>query len=705
MDRDRALPALVLVVLLMLTALAAGYVWDNARGADRARFDNAVQSTGDDILRRIEDYGHVLDATRALVAADPAITRERLASYIRGLDVQRRFPGILGVGLTIRVPREEIPRLVDEMRRGGFPEFRIWPETPRDEYHAIVLIEPLDRRNRTAIGYDMFTSPVRREAMMRARDTGRVAASGHVTLVQEIETHKQPGFLLYHPIYTTGRAPATVGERRDTLIGFVYAPFRTYDLFSGIFGTQSRPEVSFAIFEGNQLLYRTGDDVANPRYTTMTALDVGGRRWTIHWSSRRSGGGNAVRLAIATMISGAAISVLLFLLLRTQFRARATAEATAERLRVSEAELQRANRAKDDFLATLSHELRTPMTSILGWSQLLAEGLVDETSAREAMEAIRKSAKVQAQLIDDLLDVSRITAGKLKVERRPTELLPVITAAADTVRTAAEAKGVELTIDAPPGICVAGDAHRLQQVVWNLLTNAVKFTPRGGRVSVRLRQRDSLAQIEVSDSGAGIDPEFMPHLFERFRQADSSMTRSHMGLGLGLAIVHHIVELHGGTIEAASTLGHGSTFRVHLPLLEEWEKRTASQPRDHTTSIAHQTVLIVDDDEEVRNYVRAVFRDAREVRTASSAHDAMEQLAQWTPDVIVTDIGMPRMDGYDLLAWIREQPQLDDVPVVALTAFAMPEDRQRAAEAGFHAFVAKPVEPERLKRAVASAGR
>ncbi|HEY0144061.1 MAG TPA: CHASE domain-containing protein [Thermoanaerobaculia bacterium] len=705
MSRDRALPAFVLIVFLLLAALATVYVWNNARTADRGRFDNAVQSTGDDILRRIEDYGHVLDATRALVAADPAISRERLITYIRGLDVQRRFPGILGVGLTLRVPREEVPRLRDEMRRSGFPDFRVWPETPRDEYHTVVLLEPLDRRNRAAIGYDMFTDPIRREAMIRARDSGRAAASGKVTLVQEIELHKQPGFLLYLPIYTTGRAPDTVRERREALIGFVYAPFRTHDLFSGIFGTQARPEVSFAIFEGNELLYRTGDDVRQPRYTTLTALNVAGRRWTIHWSSRRSGAGNALILALATTVGGIAIAILLFLLLRTQLRARETAEATAARLRLSEAELQRANNAKDEFLATLSHELRTPMTSILGWSQLLAEGLVDESSANEAIEAIQKSAKVQAQLIDDLLDVSRITAGKLRVEKQPTELLPVITAAADTVRTAAETKGVALTVDAPPGIGVNGDAHRLQQVVWNLLTNAVKFTPRGGSVAVRLLERDGHAHIAVTDTGQGIDPEFMPHLFERFRQADSSMTRSHMGLGLGLAIVRHLVELHGGTIEAESTVGHGSTFHVRLPLLTEGEKRPAEHAPGAPTrdALAGRRLLIVDDDEEVRNYVRAVFRDAGEVRTASSAHEAMELLAEWRPDVIVTDIGMPRLDGYDLLMWIREQPALTTVPVVALTAFAMPEDRQRAVAAGFQGFVAKPVEPERLKRAVATA--
>lgn len=565
---DRALPWFVLFVFVVLSILATRYVWTTTRSADRARFENAVQAANDALAARLDAYVNVLTAARGLVVADPTIRRETLAAYIRGLNIQQRFPGIQGVGVTVRVAPEQIPEIVREMRASGHPDFRIWPADERPEYHAIVMLEPQDRRNRAAMGYDMFTDPVRREAMERARDSGRPAASGRVTLVQEIDKRKQPGFLIYTPIYATGFTPGTVEARRASLVGFIYAPFRAYDLLNGVFGTQERPELGFEIRDGGQLLYGSSNLAQEPRFVAEDEIVVAGRKWSIRWISRREGKGGAFRLAGATFIGGIIIGTLLFLLLRTQLRARAEAERTAERLRESEAALQQANSAKDDFLATLSHELRTPMTAIMGWAQMLDEEQLDPEMQELAVDSIRSSSNAQAQLIDDLLDVSRITAGKLRIHVRPMELSGVVRSAADTIRTAADAKQVTLESDLEPDVRVQGDPHRLQQVVWNLVANAVKFTPQGGRVRVSLHRDARDAVIEVHDNGQGIDPRFMPYLFERFRQADSSATRQHMGLGLGLAIVRHLVELHGGTVSAESRgLGHGATFRIRLPLL------------------------------------------------------------------------------------------------------------------------------------------
>ncbi|HEX2059829.1 MAG TPA: ATP-binding protein, partial [Thermoanaerobaculia bacterium] len=440
---------------------------------------------------------------------------------------------------------------------------------------------------------------------------------------------------------------------------------------------------------------------AAPRFRSTGAIDVAGRRWRIEWVSRRRGLGGALRLASATAVGGLAIAGLLLLLLRTQLAARAQAEATAERLRASEAALQRANTAKDDFLATLSHELRTPMTAIMGWAQMLATDKLDPETERTAIEAIGRSAKVQAQLIDDLLDVSRIAAGKMRIDPKPVELAPIVTAAIDTVRAAAEIKGVRLSAELQPRVCVKGDAHRLQQVAWNLLTNAVKFTPRGGDVFVTLREEQGEAVLEVRDTGQGIDPAFMPHLFERFRQADSSTTRSHMGLGLGLAIVRHLVDLHGGAIAAESRgIGRGATFRVRLPLLLDRSAVSERAPE----SVSHDglrgvRLLVVDDDEQVRNYVAAVFRaSGADVRSADSVTTAMDLIETWEPDVLLSDLAMPEADGFALLDRLRESNL--HIPVIALTAFASPEDRQRALAAGFDAFVPKPVDPAKLRRAV-----
>src|SRR6185436_2025702 len=457
----------------------------------------------------------------------------------------------------------------------------------------------------------------------------------------------------------------------------------------------------------DQLLYRTEHLPEEPRFIGHDRVQVAGRTWDIQWISYRHGGGGVALLTAGTLAAGLLMSVLLFLLIRTQLAARAQAEQTAERLRESEAELQRANRAKDEFLATLSHELRTPMTSIMGWSQMLDDEDVDTETVESGLDAIRKSAKIQAQLIDDLLDVSRITVGKMRIDRKPVELRGPVAAAVDTVRAAADAKGVTLHADLAPGVSVQGDPHRLQQIVWNLLSNAVKFTPAGGGVYVTLREENGEAAIEVRDTGQGVDPAFMPHLFERFRQADSSTTRAHMGLGLGLAIVRHLVELHGGTASAESGgPGRGAKFRVRLPLLRETASAEAPHEPLDASALRGVRVLVVDDDAEVRNYVTAVFQGSgAEVRSAGSAREALKILDEWPADVVLTDLAMPEADGFDLLHWIRtsSQERIRSIPVIALTAFAMPEDRERVLDGGFQAFIAKPVEPSQLRTVVAEA--
>jgi signal transduction histidine kinase len=707
MRRDRALPWIVFSVFLVLTCAATAYVWSMTRAADHARFDNAARATHDAITARLDTYVNVLTATRGLVVADPTLEREALQLYIRGLNIQRRYPGIQGIGLTVRVPAERAADLEREMRASGYPEFRIWPRTPpRPELNAIVLLEPEDARNRVAMGFDMTTQAARRRAMDRARDSGRPAATSRVTLVQEVGSSKQAGFLIYTPLYGTGTTPATLVERRGLLVGFIYAPFRFADLFHGIFGTQERPELGFRIYDGKELLYESPRLASNPRWRQIDTIEIAGRRWGIELLSTREGYGGALRLAIATFSGGMLISVLLLMLMRTQLAARAHAEATAERLRTSEAALQRANTAKDDFLATLSHELRTPMTAILGWTQMLTAEKLDPETQQTALEAIGRSAKVQAQLIDDLLDVSRIAAGKMKIDLKPVELGPVVAAAMETVRPLAEGKGIHITADVEESVCVRGDMHRMQQVAWNLLTNAVKFTPANGSVHATLRAEDGAAVFEVRDDGQGIDPEFMPHLFERFRQADSSTTRAHMGLGLGLAIVSHLVELHGGTITAESPgLGKGATFRVRLPLLEEDDgvrEKQIAEPSHHD-ALQGLRLLVVDDDEEVRNYVTAVFRaSGAEVRCAVSAKEAMQILGEWQPEVILSDLAMPEEDGFALLPRMRAVTQ---APVIALTAFATADDQQRVLDAGFDGFIAKPVDPSRLRRRVAERRR
>jgi PAS domain S-box-containing protein len=374
-----------------------------------------------------------------------------------------------------------------------------------------------------------------------------------------------------------------------------------------------------------------------------------------------------------------------------------------------------ASRAKDDFLATVSHELRTPLSPILTWTRILKTGGLDADKARRALDSIERSARTQAQLVEDLLDISRIISGKLRLDVRPVRLATVIDAAIEVIRPAADAKGVELQVildrDVGP---VSGDAERLQQVVWNLLSNAVKFTPKDGRVTVLLERDNEDLRVTVRDTGTGIRPEFLPHVFERFRQADIGPTRAHGGLGLGLAIVRHMVEAHGGTVEVESEgEGRGTAFSVRLPLLrprapETSDRRDRTRPaNDPFPSLAGVSLLVVDDEPDSNEAVRELLAlCGADVRVAGSAKHAREILRRWKPDVLVSDVAMPGEDGYAFIADLRSHNgDAAQLPALALTAYASRSDKIRLLAAGFQAHVSKPLDPTELIRVVLSLAR
>ncbi len=403
-------------------------------------------------------------------------------------------------------------------------------------------------------------------------------------------------------------------------------------------------------------------------------------------------------------------------------------EEANQRLLASEqearAQAEIANRTKDEFLATVSHELRTPLNAILGWTRMLRTGAVEPKQLARVLETIERNARAQTQLIEDILDVSRIIAGKLRLNIQKTDLHAVTRQAMDAVRPAAEAKGVRLDCDLKPGSGeFAGDPDRLQQIIWNLLANAIKFTPREGRVEVRVERVSSVTHITVTDTGLGISPSFLPHVFDRFRQADSSITRTQGGLGLGLAIVRHLVEVHGGTVQAESEgEGKGSRFTVQMPLRAVVPAPAPpSQGNGHPeapagepsaappTVLSGLDVLVVEDEPDARELVSAVLANyGAQVRSVSSVDEALAQFRDRPPDVLLSDIGLPNADGYALIRRVRELDQASrgKIPAAALTAYASPDDHRRALEAGFDAHVSKPIEPADLALLVASlAGR
>jgi signal transduction histidine kinase/ActR/RegA family two-component response regulator len=374
-------------------------------------------------------------------------------------------------------------------------------------------------------------------------------------------------------------------------------------------------------------------------------------------------------------------------------------------------EAERANRLKDEFLATLSHELRTPLNAILGWTAMVRDGNVQPKHAARALETIYRNAMAQVQIVNDLLDVSRIVRGNLQLEPRLMPLNPLMAASVDSVTPAADAKGVAISVAYPrEPLLVWGDQDRLQQVLWNLLSNAVKFTPPGGRIDVNLDAHEGDARIRIADNGSGIAPEFLPHVFERFRQADGSATRAHGGLGLGLAIVSHLVELHGGRLTAESEgEGRGSTFTVYLPsraceprtelLVEGADPRAATRALD----LDGVHVLIVDDEPDALELLQAMLSvTGARITRARSAREALSLFGEDPPDILLADVAMPGQDGYTLMRSIRALP-LDQgarVKAIAVSAYARREDRQRAINAGFDRHLAKPLQPDDLLEAI-----
>lgn len=1052
------MPYLVLAAGMLFTVVVSVRLAQVAEAEDRARYQTLVQDVHARIESRLESYTALLRAGAGLFSSSDLVKESEFRNFVKMLGIAEHYPGVQGMGFSQRLTSEEKEALIAAKRQEGVEGFRLWPESQRQEYHAIIYLEPQDQRNRAGLGFDMSTEPTRREPMERARDTGQPAASGRVTLFTRVDPQAvQPGFIIYVPVYRKDQRPANANERRAALLGFVFSAFRADDFFRGIITGASHENLEFKIYDGadltpENLLHASSVADASappnyqPRFSAATNMTVGGRPWVIASSSRPAFDLVYTRSWIPYILpAGILLSLLFFAVTRSQTRARNKAERSEAETRESEtklrktlAEQQRAeeairegeeryrelvenandivftldlqgnvtsinkavenltgftqaellkmnmtefltpqstetarlmttrkmageertnyevevetrdgraitleissrlarnngkpvgiqgvarditnrrhaeealrqadqralseyerlldrvaglaqtlgtsrdllaifqglreftllsvpcngffvslydpirvvrtacygwadgqeidvselppmpvtssgpnsravrtnqviitndymtktigrpailvgpdnglrpqsslsapmsvmgrilgtievqtyeksayrpehvtamrmaanltavaienngllesestaranaeesNRLKDEFLATVSHELRTPLTAILGWSRMLEGETLGSDMTGRAIETIKRNAKAQAQIIDDILDVSRIITGNLYLDLHPIELESVLEGSVSVVRPTADVKGIQIDLSLDQEqIAVLGDANRLQQVFWNLLSNAVKFTPAGGKVTVQLRKTDSQVQVEVADTGPGISPEFLPFVFDRFRQADSTSTRQHGGLGLGLAIARHLIEIHGGSIEVRSNgEGTGATFTVKLPLVgsklgpeteDDANLSLEVEPKRSTLTevLAGVRILIVDDDEDTLELLSAALTQrSADVTAVSSAAEAIAAIRRSQPDLLISDIAMPGEDGYQLIQKVIALDLEPPIPSIAITAYAKNEDKESALAAGYDYYLSKPVELREFISTVAEA--
>ena len=843
----------------VLALAAAAFLFTSARARDRSRFARAARNAEDRISGRIDDQAALLRGVAALISSRPETSAAEFESFVGRLQVPQHHPGIQGIGFARRVRRAESGAIEADLQSRGFAGLRIWPDLGREERTAVVWLEPLDRRNRAAIAYDMFTEPVRREAMERARDTGDPALSGKVMLVQEIDVDRQPGFVLYVPVYRGGALPRTIEERREALIGWAYSPFRAGDFFGALFAAEPDPTIDIRIYDGDavdpaRLLHDLHRAVPERRALGATVrMQRAGHGWTLSFvalPALESG----LSPAIAALILGAAVSAVVFLLSRREVLARSRAEDALEdlqrsleerrqfeerlreegrvnsilrrlgialaaeldpdrvaqlvvdegaaltaaesgtmfdghpphrllavagsrghsvalrpgstvvsrifggvrALRIADAgadsplsgeplratlavavvsrngevlaglffahsapehfteqherlllglaaqasialdnarllrDLRDADRRKDEFLAVLGHELRNPLAPVVTAVEVAKRN--PDAAARQ-LAVIERQARHMVRIVDDLLDVSRISRGKIELRKQPLSVAEALTRAVEIVSPLAEARRQKLTV-APPAepLLIEADPVRLEQILGNLLSNAIKYTPERGAIEISASGRGALLEIVVRDTGIGIPAEALRTLFDPFVQVPGAKGYATGGLGIGLALVRGLVELHGGTVQAQSAgPGSGSTFVVRLPGVTKGQ--TPREAPKVAPRASRGRVLVVDDNVDAAlTLAEAVRLDGHEVRVAHDGNAALKEAAAFEPQVVLLDIGLPGIDGYEVVGRMRRMPQVEAALIVALTGFGQESDRQRALEAGFDQHLVKPVD-------------
>ena len=587
-------PYYVLFFSILLTIGATILFYQSAKSKDDIRFSNNVNRVRFSMENRIGLYIALLKSGRGFIQSSNELNRQKFHNFIESLELEKNYYGAQGIGYTKTVRNVEREKFLDLIQAQGISNYKIFPASEKAFYQPIVFIEPQNERNDKALGFDMSSEENRSAAMLRARDTGFASATGKVALLQENEEDRQAGFLIYLPVYQSAEEPVTIEERQNSLQGYIYSPFRAKNFLKDVQENAGTSDIVIRIYDGaltpENFLAQTDTIGKNfvpgqisADYSTQNEIEVAGRKWIIQYNSLPSfASQSSVNWTPLIFLCGVIFSLLLFGMTYWETSTRSKLQETADELTESERQIQgllekeqaarrsaeAANATKDEFISVVSHELRTPLNAIAGWTRILKSDELSGNTKSLALQKIEKNLRLQTHLVEDLLNYSQLVSSSENLEKKEIDCSDVFEKAFSSFEKEAKKKGILLTKeDNLNGQKILGDADKIKIVFENLLSNALKFTPSEGHINAALKAENDCLEIKITDSGRGIDPEFLPHIFDRFSQYDSSTTRKFGGLGLGLAVSEHIVKLHNGTIHARSEgEGKGSTFSVKFPL-------------------------------------------------------------------------------------------------------------------------------------------
>ncbi|HVE59355.1 MAG TPA: CHASE domain-containing protein [Pyrinomonadaceae bacterium] len=587
-------PYYVLFFSILLTLGATVLFYQSAKSKDDTRFSNGVNRIRFSLENRIGLYFALLQAGRGFIESSDTLNKKKFADFVESLEIQKNYHGALGIGYTQTVRSSEREKFIAERRAEGFADYDILPQSDKEIYQPIVYFQPLSELNERAMGFDMSSEASRWAAMQRARDTDSASATAKIVLLQVQEQNGNIGFLIYLPIYNNGEHSANVEERQKNLRGFIYSPFRAKNFLKDVQDNAGTNDIVIRIYDGvpdvenllaqSEILDKqTLPGQISGTYSTQSEIEVGGRKWMIQYDSLPSfAGQSSVNWTPLIFLCGLIFSLLLFGMTYWETATRAKLQQTANVLTESEQQIQgllekeqaarriaeTANATKDEFISVVSHELRTPLNAIAGWTRILKSADLSVNTKDLALQKIEKNLRLQTNLVEDLLSYSQLVSSKENLEKKEVDCSEIFESVFQEFEPIAVKKGITLTKDNQlNGQKLLGDAEKLKIVIINLFSNALKFTPSNGNIKTRIGKIENWIEIVIEDSGSGISPEFLPHIFDRFSQYDTSTTRKFGGLGLGLAVSKHIVKLHNGTIEAKSEgEGKGSTFSVKIPV-------------------------------------------------------------------------------------------------------------------------------------------